>query len=100
MTTFKTTVKYVPTIGTLDLDSGIAQHVGGPKHDRLIDEVNAVLGPMDEERLVVYYATRNYEDAGRVLGVSQELLQAWYRRLSQRANRCPRGKCCQATRRS
>lgn len=85
--------KYRPYITTRDLWPGVEVNVGSDRHCGLIDKLDVVLNPGEEELILLYEQTRNYEDVGRVLGISQEAAQASVRRILGRT-RCPGGGCC------
>ena len=87
--------KYVPLIDTAALWPMVGMRVGGNRHDKLIDELANVQGPVDEERLLAYYQSgESYEDAGRMVGLDATGMAHWYRQFKKRANRCPRLGCC------
>lgn len=84
---------YAPTITTRDLWPGVEANVGSDRHLGLIDKLDVVFNAAEEELILLYEQTRNYEDVGRVLGITQESAQLLVRRIVAR-NRCPRGGCC------
>jgi len=60
---------YKPTITTMNLWPSVGMHVGSERHNKLIDEIANIKGPIDEQRLLTYYSTgENYEDAARHIG--------------------------------
>lgn len=85
--------KYVPTINTVDLWPSVIENVGGERHTGLIDELAVIMGPRDEELILLYEQSRSYEDVGRVLGITGEAAAILVRRIKAR-NRCPGNGCC------
>lgn len=86
---------YRPTIRTTDLASSVANDVGSPNHDRLIDLIyRGVSGPDDEEVLVLYENHHTEKEIGDILGVSQQAISYRMGNIRRRANRCFNGSRC------
>ena len=86
---------YRPTITTRDLWPDVDVNVGSDRHVALIDKLDVIANVGEEELILLYEQTKDYEDVGRVLGVTPEAVQQAIRRILAR-NRCPRGGCCRA----
>lgn len=81
---------YEPTITTHDLWQGLEQEVGSVKHCHLIDLVDAIQSPEDEELLVLLHGGHNRaghteQEVGVILGIPEQAVQQQFRRILARA---------------
>lgn len=76
---------YIPSVRTTDLVSAAQLKVGKAQHVKVMDLIDALRSPEDEDLLIYMYHGRTQDDIAELMGINQSSVSRRLTRLLRRA---------------